>query len=213
MAILMAIHKKCPSIRWEMCIMCIGTIQLIQQVCELLNQSVHVLLLNRKVILSCSAARSAGFAQSSFVLLTESSIRAQQQPVFILDLRTADLPVRRAVAVSVSPQVSVILDLIVTGLLPCVRVAAHLEEGCLLHGNSYFVLLCGHVFWVLLAGQMVVGEREGHEVWGPHHALAKIWRWGRRRWGRQRELSGKWGINWGGSLCSEEDAPAKHSFS
>lgn len=102
--------------------------------------------LNGEVVSSCSAARSAGFAESAFVLLTEPSIRAQQQPVWaaILDLRAADLPAPRAVAVTVG-QVSALLDLIGTCLLPPVRVAAHLEEVDLLHGGSHFVLLCCHV--------------------------------------------------------------------
>lgn len=172
------------------------------------------LLLYRQVVCSRSAARSAGFAESPFVLLTDPSIRAKQQPVraTIFDRRTADLPAPRAVAVSVGPQVAVIWDLVVTGLLPSVRVASHFEEGCLLHSSGYFVLLCGHVLWVLLVGQTVVGEREGQEVWGTHHTLAEVWRWGRCRWRRQRELSGQRGINRSGSLPYEV-MPATNSFS
>lgn len=103
--------------------------------------------LNREVVRSRSAARPAGFAESSLVLLTEPSVRAKQQPVrgATLDLRTADLPAHRGVGVSVCPQVSAILDLTVTALLPSGRVAAHLEETDLLCCGGHFVLLSGHV--------------------------------------------------------------------
>ena len=102
--------------------------------------------LNSEVICSRSAARSAGFAESSIVPLTD--VRAKQQPVGVamLDLRAADLPAASAEAASVGHQVSAILDLIVTSLLPSGRVAAHLEEIHLLHGGGgHFVLLGGHV--------------------------------------------------------------------
>lgn len=145
-----------------------------------MNLHVSAFFLNREVVSSRSAARSAGFAESSFVLLTEPSIRAKQQPIraTILDLRAADLLAPRAVAVTVGPQVSAILDLIVTSLLPSGRVAAHLEEVYLPHCGGHFVLLCGHVLRVLLVSQTVVGEREGQEVGGANHALAEVWRRG-----------------------------------
>lgn len=103
--------------------------------------------LNGEVGCSRSAARSAGFAESPFVVLTEPSIWAKQQPVWaaILHLSAADLPAPRGVGVRVGPQVSAVLDLIVASLLPSGRVAAHLEEVYLLSGGGHFVLLCGHV--------------------------------------------------------------------
>lgn len=112
---------------------------------ELGSPYVCAFSLNSEVICSRSAARSAGFAESSIVLLTD--VRAKQQPVGVamLDLRAADLPAARAEAVSVGHQVSAILDLTVTSFLPSGRVAAHFEEIHLLHGGGHFVLLGGHV--------------------------------------------------------------------
>lgn len=89
------------------------------QVCDWLNLS--ALFLNREVVCSRSAARAAGFAESTSVLLADPSIRAEMQPVWaaILDLRAAALPAARgAEAVSVGPQVSAVLDLSFAGLLP-----------------------------------------------------------------------------------------------
>lgn len=130
-------------------------------------------------------------------------------------MKQADLPAGGAVAAGVGPQVSVLLDLIVAGFLPPVRVAAHLEQGGLLHGGCDFVLLCGHVLRVLLGGQAMVGERERQEVRGAHDALVEVWRWGGRRWRRQRELTGQRGLNWSSLrifLLSEEEAPKTDSW-
>lgn len=112
-----------------------------------MNPSVSVFLLNREVVCSRSAAGSAGFAASSFVLLTEPPVRTKQQPVraAVWDRRAAGLSAPGAVAVSVGPDVSAILGLIVTCLLPSGRVAAHLEEVCLVRGGGHVVLLGGHV--------------------------------------------------------------------
>lgn len=130
-------------------------------------------------------------------------------------MKQADLPAGGAVAAGVGPQVSVLLDLIVAGFLPPVRVAAHLEQGGLLHGGGDFVLLRGHVLRVLLGGQAVVGERERQEVRGAHDALVEVRRWGGRRWRRQRELTGQRGLNWSSLrifLLSEEEAPKTDSW-
>lgn len=115
-------------------------------------------LLDRQVVCSRSAACAAGFAESPLVLLAESPTRAQQKPVGapVLDVWTSGLPASSAEAVLVVPEVGVLGDL--TALLPPVGVAAHLEEGRLLHGGGYFVLLGGQVLRVLLVSQVVVGE-------------------------------------------------------
>lgn len=103
-----------------------------------------IFFLNCEVICSSSAARSAGFAVSSLVLM--------QQHIWatILDLNTADVPALGGIAVSIGSQVSPILDLTVIGLLPSMRIAAHLEEVYLFHCGCHFVLLGSHVFRVLL---------------------------------------------------------------
>lgn len=165
-----------------------------------------VLNLNRKVVCSRPAARSAGSTEPSFVLLTEN-IWAEQQPVW----DPADVPAATSVRVRVCPQVSAILDLIGPSLLPPGRrVAAHLQEVHPLGGGGHFVLLCGHVLRVLLVRQAVVGEGEGQEVRGANHTLAEVWRRGRGRWRRQGELAGQRGV--GGSdglLCVEEPPETK----
>lgn len=147
--------------------------------------------LNGQVVRSCSAAGAAGSAESPLVFLIVSAAGAKQEPVgaSILDLWTADLPAAGTVASVVVPQVGVVLDLTGVGLLPSVWVAAHLQEGGLLYGGGYFVLLGGHVLWVLLVCQVVVGERKRKEVCGAHHALAEVWRWGGLWWRGQRDLS------------------------
>lgn len=96
--------------------------------------------LNREVVCSRSATRSADFAESSLVF--------QQEPVraSILDLKTAQVSALRAVAVRVRPQVRAILVWSISRVLPSGRVAVHLEEVGLLQRSSYFVLLCDHVF-------------------------------------------------------------------
>lgn len=152
--------------------------------------------LNGQVVRSCSAAAAAGLAVSPLVFLTESPPGAKQKPVgaSILDLRTADFPAARTVATIVVPQVGVVLDLTGVGLLPSVWVAAHLQEGGLLHGGGYIVLLGGHVLRVLLVRQVVVGERQRKEARRAHHALAEVRGWCWRRWRGQRELTAHRGL-------------------
>lgn len=76
--------------------------------------------LNGQVVRSRSAAGAAGFAEPPLVLLTESPTGAEQEPVGApaLVLGTVDLPAAGAVAVTVIPQVVVVLDLAGIGLLP-----------------------------------------------------------------------------------------------
>lgn len=121
------------------CLLCMCVF--FQQVCKSI---IYFFFLNCEVICSSSAARSAGFAVSSLVLM--------QQHVWatILDLNTADVPALGGIAVSIGSQVSPILDLTVIGLLPSMRIAAHLEEVYLFHCGCHFVLLGSHVFRVLL---------------------------------------------------------------
>lgn len=147
--------------------------------------------LNGQVVHSCSAAGATGLAESPLVFLTVSAAGAKQEPVgaSILDLWTTDLPAAGTVVTVVVPQVGIVLDLTGVGLLPSVWVAAHLQEGGLLYGGGYFVLLSGHVLWILLVCQVVVGERQRKKVCGAHHALVEVWRWGGLWWRGQRELS------------------------
>lgn len=122
---------------------------------------------DRQVVRSGSAAGSAAPAQPALVLLPEPPVRAQQQLVAhsVLDLEHAGLPAGGGVAARVlAPQEALLLELVAGGLLPPVRVAAHLQQRGLLHGGGDLVLLGGHVVRVLLAGQAVVGEREWQEV-------------------------------------------------
>lgn len=88
-----------------------------------------------EVVYSRPAARSAGFAEPAFVLLTESSGRAKHQPVWAagLDLRAAAVPGPGVKAGDVSPQELLSLDLTITRLLPGGRVAAHVVQVLLLH--------------------------------------------------------------------------------
>lgn len=153
-------------------------------------------LLNGQVVCSGSAAGSTGFAEPPLVLLTVSPTGAKQQPVraSILGLGTAHLPAAGPVAATVTLEVGVLRDLPGRGLLPSVRVAAHLQDRGLFHRRGYLVLLGGHVLRVLLVRQVVVGERQREEVGGAHHALAEVWRWGRWRRRRQGELAAQRGL-------------------
>lgn len=77
----------------------------------------------------CSpAARSTCFAESTFVLLIESAVRVEQQPVW-----------------------AAVMDLAVLSPLPSRRVAAHVQEVSLPDApDGYFVFLSDHVLRVLL---------------------------------------------------------------
>ena len=121
-------------------------------------------------------------------------------------------PAPGAVAVGVRPQVTSILALKFARHLPPGRVAAQLEQVHLLHCGSYFVLLRGHVLWVLLVGQAV--GREGHrqEVSGAHHTLGEVWKRGWRRWRRQRELLGQRGFSWSDGLPRVVHLPTTQSL-
>ena len=63
-----------------------------------------------------------------------------------------------------------------------------------------------------MVGQAVVGEREGQEVRGANHTLVEVWRWRRRWWRSQRELSGQRGVNGSDGLPSAEEPPAAKRF-
>lgn len=107
--------------------------------------------LNRQIVRSRSTARPAGFTEPSLVL--------QQQPIrtSVQGQKAIHVSAFWAVAVRVRRQV---FSSVVSRVLPCGRVAVHLEEVGLFHCGSYFVLLCYHVLRILLAGQPVVWERE-----------------------------------------------------
>lgn len=137
--------------------------------------------LNRQIVCPCSAAGSAGLTEPSLVL--QQSVGAG-----VLVLQADQVPALWAVAVGARRQVGLVLGRIFSGRLPGGRVAAHLQEGGLLHRSSHFVLLCHHVLRVLLAGQLVVRERERQEVRGASHTVVEVWRWGRCSRSRQREL-------------------------